>query len=304
MAEARLDWKHVGILVGSHAKYAVRGGSGLTFVLIVVVLGLTVAGFLIDPLDGARKKMERDSGSQVPRAEFIGMVVQNATPLIRYWLGKEEGDPQVAYLLNDRPALLSVMFLILLAFEPFLMAFGGFNQLSGDIANRGLRYLLLRTGRLNIVVARLLGTLVFSALTSLFTMAVVIGYLAIRYEIYPVGDLVRWGLYGWGAVNLFSLPYLALCTWISTAIASPFGALAIAQLCIAVPIVLIKYSQMMLERGNPGGLDWLDKVTPWGWKFDLLHPDAGTVGLAGAVMVGFFAFFFLLGCRHFLKRDL
>jgi ABC-type transport system involved in multi-copper enzyme maturation permease subunit len=184
------------------------------------------------------------------------------------------------------------------------MAFGGFNQLSGDIANRGLRYLLLRTGRLNIVVSRLLGTLVFSALTSLFTMVVVIAYLAIRYDIYPVGDLVRWGLYGWGVLNLFSLPYLALCTWISTAIASPFGALAIAQLAIGAPIVLIKYSQMMLDRGGRGGMDWLEKLTPWGWKFDLLHPDAGTAGLAAAVMLGFFALFFLLGARHFLKRDL
>ena len=58
-----------------------------------------------------------------------------------------ESVPQLRFLLREQPALLSVMFLILLALEPFMMGFGGFNQLSGDIANRGLRYLLLRTGR-------------------------------------------------------------------------------------------------------------------------------------------------------------
>jgi hypothetical protein len=300
MPDARLDVKHVGILMRSHAKYAVRGGSGLTFVLIVVMLGLVVAGFLIDPLDEVRKNLERDHGAKIPREQFMAQVVESATPLIRYWLGVPEGDPQVSYLLKDRPALLSVLFLILLAFEPFLMAFGGFNQLSGDIANRGLRYLLLRTGRLNVVISRLLGTFLFSALTSLFTIAVIVAYLAIRYQIYPVGDLVTWGLWGWAAINLFGLPYLALCTWLSTLVASPFGALAIAQVCVGVPIVLIKYAKAF----KFGEAEWLDKLTPWGWKTDLLHPDAGKVALAAAVMFGFFLLFAFLGTRHFLKRDL
>jgi ABC-type Na+ efflux pump permease subunit len=300
MPEAHLDPKHVGILMRSHAKYAVRGGSGLTFVLMVVLLGLVVASLLIDPIEDLRKDMERTSGRDFPRAQFIAMVVENATPLVRFWVGAPEGDPQIPHLLNEKPALLSVMFLILLAFEPFVMAFGAFNQLSGDIANRGLRYLLLRTSRLNIVISRLLGTFLFSAVTSFFTIAVIVAFLATRFEIYPLGDLVTWGLWGWGAINVFSLPYLALCTWISTTIASPFAALAISQLAIGIPIVLLKYA----KRPEFGNTEWLERLTPWGWKTDLLHPDLAKVGLAAAVMIGFFLLFAFLGARHFLKRDL
>jgi hypothetical protein len=150
----------------------------------------------------------------------------------------------------------------------------------------------------------LVGTFIFSALTTLFTMGVIVGYLAIRYGIYPVGDLIAWGLYGWAVVNLFSLPYIALCTWISTTVASPFGALAVAQLAIGVPIVLINYAQLMGAFEDARKLDWLDRLTPWGWKFDLLHPDPGTVATAVAVMLGFFALFLFLGARHFVKRDL
>jgi hypothetical protein len=320
MPEARLDLKHLGILMRSHAKYAVRGGSGISFLLIVVVVGLTVAGFLVDPLDGFRKTMERESGGTVPRDKFIQKAIEDFSPIIGWWIDAKPVDedsedhvpgmpfqlgkqpPEVEYLVKERPALLSLMFLILLALEPFMMAFGGFNQLSGDIANRGLRYLLLRTSRLNVVLARLVGTFLFSALTSLFTVGVIIGFLAVRYDLYPIGDLVTWGLYGWGALNLFSLPYLALCTWISTAVASPFAALALAQLGIGVPIVLIKYVKSLWSSRTD--LEWLERLTPWGWKFDLFHPDFGKVGLAALVMFGFFAVFAFLGTRHFLRRDL
>src|SRR5688572_8180791 len=315
MTAPRLDPRHVAILIRSHAKYAVRGGSGISFLLIVIVVGLTVAGFLVDPLDGLRKTMERDHGSAIPREQFMEMVVDQFSGILGWWLDAPKMDPsedrplepapeppQVRFLLRDRPALLSVMFLILLALEPFMIAFGAFNQLSGDIANRGLRYLLLRTSRLNIIIARLVGTFVFSAATSLFTMAVIVAYLAVRFGLYAVGDLVLWGLYGWAALNLFSLPYLALCTWISTAVASPFAALTLCQLAIGAPIVLIKYMKNIFS--GRVDLEWLDRITPWGWKFDLLHPDPVKVGIAVAVMLGFFLVFAFLGTRHFLKRDL
>lgn len=304
MPEAGFDAGHVAILIRSHAKYAIRGGSGLTFVLLVVMLGLIVAGMLVEQLESIRKQVELDHGASVGREDFVTLAVEHvAKPVLKNWLGSgERRDAQVKYLLDERPALLSAMFLILLALEPFMVAFGGFNQLSGDIANRGLRYLLLRTGRVNIVVARLVGTFLFSALTSLFTIAVVIAYLGMRYDLYSWGNLAGWGLYGWAALNLFSLPYLSLCTWISTAIGSPFAALAIAQIAVGIPIVLVKWAQLLI--GARFDLAWLDRITPWGWKFDLFHPDVAVVGLGTAVMLGFFAAFLSLGIRNFLRRDL
>jgi hypothetical protein len=304
VSEARFDLSHIGILIRSHAKYSVRGGSGLTFVILVIMLGLIVAGLLVDQLEGIRKELEIEHGRSFGRDDFVGLVVdQVAKPVLKHWLGSNDtGEAQVRFLLDERPALLSALFLILLALEPFMVAFGGFNQLSGDIANRGLRYLLLRTSRLNIVLARLIGTFLFSAVTSLFTVAVIVVYLAFRYDLYSVSGLATWGLYGWAALNLFSLPYLALCTWISTLMASPFGALAVAQIVVGIPIVLTKWAQLLMTgRMN---LDWLDKLTPWGWKFDLFHPDLAKVGLAAAVMLGFFSLFTFLGARHFLRRDL
>ena len=68
-----------------------------------------------------------------------------------------------------------------------------------------------------------------------------------------------------------------------------------------MPIVILKQVNTLGFRGEA---DWLDRLTPWGWKYDLLHPDFGKVALAAAVMLGFFLLFAFLGTRHFLKRDL
>jgi hypothetical protein len=104
---------------------------------------------------------------------------------------------------------------------------------------------------------------------------------------------------------IFSLPYISLCTWISTAVASPFGALALAEMAIGGPIVLVKYAKSLVSTYSPDrDVEWMDRLTPWGWKFDLIHPDFAKVLVAVAVLLGFFAVFAALAIRHFLKRDL
>jgi hypothetical protein len=305
-----LDLGHVGLLIRTHAKYAIRGGSGMSYVLIVIVVGLIVASVLVDPLDAIRQDYERRTGQKIPADTFMEKTLDALSGFVAYWLDAPQSEtdtgsapvmsPPVAHLLKHRPGLLSVMFLILIALEPFMVAFGGFNQLSGDIANRGLRYMLLRTSRLNVILSRFIGTFVFSAVTSFFTIAVVVTYIAIRFDAYSTGALAAWGLWGWAAINIFSLPYFALCLWISTTIASPFAALALAQLATGLPIVVIK----LVKARAHGSVEWLDRITPWGWKFDLVHPDAMKVFVAILVMLGFFLLFFLLATRHFLRRDL
>lgn len=313
MAARSLDLGHVGLLIRNHAKYAIRGGSGMSFVIIAVIVGLVVASVMVDPLDQIRKTYERENGVTIGSDKFMQSVIERGSPIVAWWLDVPTLPPDpvsdvpvmappVEFLLRTHPGLLSVMFLVLLALEPFTIAFAGFNQLSGDIANRGLRYILLRTSRVNLILSRFLGTLVFTAVTSFFTMAVVVTFIAMRFDLYSISDLAVWGLWGWAAINLFSLPYLAFCLWISTAITSPFGALALVQLGIGLPIVALKIAKAKLVTASD--LSWLERLTPWGWKFDLVHPDMAKVGLAAAVLVGFFVLFMFLAMRNFLRRDL
>ena len=218
--------------------------------------------------------------------------------VVEWVTGAEEEDAE--YLLRDNPALLSVILLIFLIVFPYIACVAGFNQTSGDIATRGLRYLLLRTERPNIFFGRFLGTLGFTAL-SIGIVVVILGlYIGFKFKIYGFGEMATWLTQGWVAAIFIVLPYLALSAWVSGLIDSPFGSLALCLLLTGFPVIFLKLVDLAI-KGDQG---WLDRLTPWGWKYELLSGDVPTRLTAYGAMLAFTALFLFLGMRSFAKRDL
>jgi hypothetical protein len=81
---------------------------------------------------------------------------------------------------------------------------------------------------------------------------------------------------------------------------SPFGSLSICLLLTGFPIIFVKMANVATRDAAP----WLEKLLPWGWKYDLLSGEVGARLLAYVVMLGFTALFLSLGLRSFRKRDL
>ncbi len=75
---------------------------------------------------------------------------------------------------------------------------------------------------------------------------------------------------------------------------------AVCILMVGAPILIFK----IVDWTTKSDLAWMEKLMPWGWKYDLLSHDIGTRLLAIAVMLGFTALFMVLGLRGFGKRDL
>ena len=321
-----VQWRHITILARTYSKYAIRGGSGLVYLLVFLLVGLFVGGFIVDPLKKLHESVQKEmakQGKKLETEEFMKQVVNEVRPAIAWWVGAQEErpaerfevvngkvkekdfkkDPLVQHLVIERPPILSAFLLILMAFVPFTVCLGSFNQLSGDIGSKGLRYLLLRTERINIILARLLGTVLFTSVTTLFMMFVVIFYMYMAFRTDNLGDLLLWGLWGWVAILILSLPYICLCTWMSTIFDMPFATLVLCYLLVGFPIAFIKILKGMVLQGDRE-YDWLDRLTPFGWKYDLLHPDFGVAALAIGIMLVTAVFFFLLAVWHFLRRDL
>ena len=247
------------------------------------------------------------------------MVTTFARPIVAWLVGADESaeerrpgdlsppekkkDPFVEHLIVEKPPILSAYLMILLMFVPFTTCIGSFNQLSGDIGTKGLRYLLLRTERINIIIARFLGTFLFAAVTSLGAILLVVAYIAMSFDTHSFGELLLWGLWGWIAVLIFSLPYMCLSTWLSAAFDTPIATLFLCLMAAALPIIMINVGQVVLDRMD-NSQEWLDKLTPWGWKFELLHPSFGTMSLAILVLFAVSVVFGFLAVRHFLRRDL
>lgn len=297
---AGLRAEHVRLIARYWVRFSLRTGGGLMALLLVLVVGLSIAGMFVTPVESLMKASpELGHSEEEAMATVQRLAESNEIQDAAAWItGSDKAEAK--YLLEEQPALISVILLIFVMLIPFIACVAGFNQTAGDIGTRGLRYLLLRTERPNIFFGRFLGTLGFATL-SIGVVIVIMGlYVGLKFGVYGMGELTTWLGQGWIAAVMVAMPYLALCAWLSGVIDSPFGALAICLLLTGFPVILLKMTDFAIK----GDQDWLQKLTPWGWKYELLSGDIGTRLMAYGAMLGFTALFLWLGVRHFAKRDL
>ncbi|MHC4559584.1 MAG: ABC transporter permease, partial [Planctomycetota bacterium] len=323
---------HIRLISLYWSRYAVRSGSGLVYLLIALIFGLFVAHILIMPVEQLMAQQKREKGQTDPQV-IRNAIIDIGRPIIQLVLGQkslkeifqeasahqpgyppnqggtgmpvEAGknaagfDPWTSFLLEKRPALLSAIFLVLLFGMPFVISFLAFNQVSGDIQNHGLRYLLLRTERSSIYFGRFFGTVVFSTVVMAIIVVTIVFYLGMKTRIYPALALAGWAAHGFLALAILMVPYIALCSLISVSVDSPFVSLVLAKLAIAG----------VLLGGVLGSLAWkpakyLTYALPWGWQSNLLHPEpAHWLGAALACLV-YAGLFLMLGYYRFERRDL
>lgn len=319
---------HVGLIGLYWSRYAVRSGSGLVYLMIALVFGLTVAHILIMPVEQLMARQEQPDPQAIRNTiidmgrPIIQLVLRQKTfkEIIQESLAFQPGypdipddtpkavqagksaagfDPWTSFLLEKRPALLSAIFLVLLFSMPFVISFLAYNQVSGDIQSHGLRYLLLRTERSNIYFGRFLGTAIFSTAVMGIIVVTITFYLGMKTRIYPALDLAGWAAHGFLALAILMVPYIAVCSLISASVDSPFLSLVLANVTITGVLLL----------GVLGSLAWkpakyLIYALPWGWQSNLLHPEpVRWVGAALACLV-YAGVFLMLGYYRFERRDL
>ncbi len=324
-----LNARHIW-LIGLHwSRHAVRSGAGLVYLMIALVFGLSVAHMVIMPVEQLMKAQERQTGKTDPEAVET-MIMGVGRPITRFVLGarsmeeliQESDMPEqpagenastggpahadlarlnrwVDFLLEEKPALLSAIFLILVFGMPFAISFLAFNQVTGDIQSHGLRYLLLRTERGNIFLGRFLGTAAFSTAVMAVLIATITLYLGLRVRIYPAAALAGWAVYGFFALAILMLPYIAMCSILSASVDSPFLSLVLAKLTIGGVLLMAVVGRLKWEP-----MKFVAYALPWGWQNHLLHPDLSHWLGAGLACLLYTAVFVTLGYARFETRDL
>jgi hypothetical protein len=301
---------HIFLIAGYYARNLIRGGTGILFTLAALFVGLLIGGIFIQPLEAMAEALKRDreqfrqqqpgipQGREIGRKDIVDEVTkQVGVPVAKWATG---GDDELAeFLVLKRPALVSAILIVLIFCIPGLICLGAFNQLAGDIQYRGLRYLLLRTERANLFFGRFVGTVLFTMVVMAVVILVLFLYLAFKADFYPAGDVFVALLHGYFAVVMFSIPYIALCAWISAAMDGAFVSLVICELVAIFPVIFVAIS-----RGIHKNFGVLGYALPWQLKYTLLHPNPLYVLGAVAYMLAFTALFLFLGMMHFQKRDL
>ncbi len=288
-------------------RHSLRSGAALVFLLLALSFGLLAANAIISPYEALVAQNTRGNDAVVeqglvgfargavewviaPRASDDPVTQRAAEERTRLWAD---------YLLNYRPALLSSILLILIFGTPLLIPFGAFNQTAGDIGNRGLRYLLLRTERANIYYGRLLATMGFSIAVQAVVVLSIALYLWLKVQVYDGVDVATWSLRGYFALTLVSLPYVALCAWLSATRDSAMASLVVSSTVVGgVPLAAFL-----------AGLAWkpaayLSYTLPWAFQNQLLAPDAPRVWIAAAACLAYTVIFTWLGALAFDSRDL
>lgn len=308
-----LNAKHLKLISLYSSRYAVRGGTGLVFVFLVLACGLMTAHIYESLVEQAKVQAKTETGQIMSDEDIVNALVEVARPAVKMVVGEEvsrEGKPAAgqgndgtvdwaSYLLDEQPALLSAILLIMIFAMPFLVACGAFNLYSGDVQSKGLRYQLLRTERTNIYFGRFFGAAIYTVLVIVILMVIITSYIGLKIQIYEWGSLISWSLRGILALSLISIPYLAFCAWISGSIDSPIGSLVVCSLIIGAVPLFAMLGSMMWEHAV-----YVKYVMPWGIQDYLLHPKGSYVLGATAACLGYTVLFLFLGHRHFMKRDL
>ncbi|MGE0547573.1 MAG: ABC transporter permease [Kofleriaceae bacterium] len=292
---------HLRLIAGHSIRHGIRGGAGLVSMLLTLVLGLTLASIVISPLEETEKLADRMNLSDAEKARVTDEMTREITQMTRKVIdwAMDPSPEQLDYLTVDHPAAVSAILGLLFLITPLLACLGGFNQTSGDIASRGLRFLLIRTERPNIFLGRFLGTFVFTAVVFAGLYVIVGIYMAVKIPAYSPSDMLLWLAQGYLRMLVFALPYVALCSWISASIDSPFGSLVIALLIAYMFPLLVMMAGNINEHAK-----YLQYATPWGFKYWLLMPIGPQLFGGIAIMLGFAALTLFAGFRHFSKRDL
>lgn len=296
---------HLNLIARHSLRHGIRGGAGLVSIALTLLVGLGLAQCAVGPLESIDKRVDaeakrhnvdndqRDAAKEQLNNKVIGVASEAINWVI------EPSPEQLDYLTKEKPAMVSAVIVLIFLAAPFFACLGGFNQTSGDIATKGLRFLLIRTERTNIFIGRFIGTFLFSAFVNLLLFGILAIYTAAKIKVHPAGDMFLWMMQGYVRMMIYTLPYIAFCAWISSAIDSSFGSLAISLMVVyLVPLIIG-------QAGNvESAIAYGQYITPWGFKYWLLEPIGPKFFGGVAVMLGFTGLFLWAGNTGFRKRDL
>jgi ABC-type transport system involved in multi-copper enzyme maturation permease subunit len=221
------------------------------------------------------------------KKSFLGFLAQN--------------DTAMAEALAQVPLVVLVVFKVTLFFLPAYVALMGFDQISGEVGPRSIRYLTVRARRSSLLLGKFL-----SQASLLLGLVLLIDLAIFLYAKVTNPDFTFWALAlgllkYWVAALVFSLAYLALTTFCSAIFRSPAVSLVFNFILLLTFWLMDTVGRAFEDQS---AVEYLRFLSPSYYSANLLHPDVAKFGVSGAAYV-VFAMIFLGGAYAVLRaRDL
>lgn len=278
-------------------RHALRSGTGIVSVVIMLTVFLSIGNLatLGVAFFGHQESAPRGLRRETP-AEQIASYTHIAAGAAEQ-LG---ADPtHVTYLVDERPALVSALFVVFALLVPFLAVAGAFNQTASAIERKALRFQLLRAPRAALLLGRFVAAAIFTEALLLLACGILAVYIATNLSIYPARETLSYFAHVALALGLLALPYIALASWISAAVGRPGFTFLLGQVAVGgVPLVAWIAGRQLAPLS---ALAWL---TPWPLRFDLVHPSLSVELVAGIGLLVYTALYLTAALFTFRARDL
>ncbi|NVJ08755.1 ABC transporter permease subunit [Myxococcus sp. AM001] len=291
--------KETVVIWSAELRRAVR--SGRTVVLLGLysmfsALVLLVVGWLAGEVRGAVAKQLEGAGADASASVQINEEMRKGV------LGfLTSNDSAMIEALAQVPLEVLIVFKITLFFLPAYIALMGFDQISGEVGPRSMRYLTVRARRSSVLLGKFLtqATLLLG-LVLIIDLAIFV-YARVANPDFSFAAVALNLLKFWLAAIVFSLAYVALTTLCSSLFRSPAVSLVVNFILLFVFWLMDTIGR---ASGDTGNLRFLRYLSPSYYASDLLHPGLAQFGASGAAYA-VFAFVFLMAAYGILRaRDL
>jgi ABC-type transport system involved in multi-copper enzyme maturation permease subunit len=296
------------VLFGGEWRRNVRSARVVVLLLLFAMftlLALLMVGAAANAVDRQITQQLSAGASPEAAARAMAQMRQGAIGFLF------SNDPEAVAALSQIPLVILVVFRLTLIFLPLYIALMGFDQLSGEIGPRSIRYLLVRAGRSSILFGKFLGQAAVLVSLVLLIDAGIFAYARVTNPDFGVGLAALTLVKLWTAATLFSLAYLALTTLCSALFRTPAVSLVfnvIVLFAFWLMDVLGQRASLVAQlAGGEGGrsaLSYLGYFSPSHYATGLLHPAFSRFALSGAAYAGFTLVFLLAAYAILRERDL
>ncbi|RKG92029.1 ABC transporter permease [Corallococcus terminator] len=287
------------VIWAAELRRAVRSGRALVLLGLYSMfsaLVLLVVGFVTRELQGQvnEKLMEAGADSEATaraademQQGVLGFLTSNDTAMMQ--------------ALSQVPIVVLIVFKITLFFLPAYIALMGFDQVSGEVGPRSIRYLTVRARRSSVLLGKFLSqATLLLGLVLVIDLAIFV-YARILNPDFAFGVLATNLLKFWGATIVFSLAYVALTTLCSSLFRSPAVSLVFNFILLFVFWLMDSVGRAVADTSP---VRFVRYLSPSYYSGNLLHPQLAEFAGSGGAYAAFAAIF-LVGAYGVLRaRDL
>lgn len=271
-------------------KRSLRSAKTLVLLILYALATLISGMVFIAATRGLQDKLNESlKGQELPPEALMQMKLGGLSAIF----GKDE--EQLKYLAS-MPLIVIFFAWFALFFLPLLTALIGFDQVSGELQTRSIRFVSLRSRRGSLLAGKVLSQLaLLFGLTAIMNLAI-FGYAALSIKDFPVGAGFAAMARFWALTLVYATTYVGVATLCSCLFKTPvFSFLtAVAYLFLTWVLALLAHLQ---------NFGWLNYALPSHYQDGFFKADTMAVlGSVGA-LCGFAALFLGLAYLALRTRD-